>query len=449
MFIQMELPFGEPGEARGGGRSEEDRTAASGHGRSGTSRLIEELVEPANVKAALERVRKNKGGPGIDGMRVEELGDWVWAHWEQLREELLSGRYQPQPVRKSTIRKPEGGERVLGIPTVVDRFIQQGLLQVLQPRFDPTFSESSFGFRPGRRAHDAVRRAQQYIQEGRTWVVDIDLEKFFDRVNHDILVGRLAQRIEDRRVLGLIRRFLEAGLMADGVVIEREEGTPQGGPLSPLLANVLLDEVDKELERRGHAFVRYADDCNVYVRSKRAGERVFTTLGSLYGTLRLRINPDKSAVDLATNRDFLGYSFWRAKDGRVKLGLARKALKRLKARVRETTRWRRGRSLVQVVGELKEYLFGWRNYFRLADTSSTLRGIDQWIRRRLRCYRLRQWKRGSTAYRRLRARGVPHREAAEAAAHLRRWWRIAAHPALHTAFPIRFFDELGIPRFAT
>ncbi len=444
----MELPFDEPGETRGGGRSEEDLAAANGAGRSGTGRLIEELVEPANVKAALERVRKNKGAPGIDGMRVEELGDWVWANWPRLREELLSGRYQPQPVRKCTIQKPEGGERVLGIPTVVDRFIQQGLVQVLQPRFDPTFSESSYGFRPGRRAHDAIRRAQQYIQEGREWVVDIDLEKFFDRVNHDILMGRLAKRIEDRRVLGLIRRFLEAGLMADGVVIERHEGTPQGGPLSPLLANVLLDEVDKELELRGHAFVRYADDCNVYVRSRRAGERVFTTLGKLLGKLRLRINHDKSAVDLATNRDFLGYGFWRAKDGRVRLRLAGKALKRLKARVREATRRRRGRSLPQIAQELKEYLHGWWGYFRLAEMPSTLRELDQWIRRRLRCYCLRQWKCGRTAYKRLCARGVSDRRAAEAAAHLRQWWRIAAHPALHMAFPIRFFDELGIPRFA-
>ncbi|HQT96239.1 MAG TPA: group II intron reverse transcriptase/maturase, partial [Thermoanaerobaculaceae bacterium] len=280
------------------------------------------MVQPSNLTAALQRVKRNKGGPGIDGMTVEELPGWLWANWGRLREDLLAGRYQPSPVKRQIIPKPGGGERQLGIPTVVDRFIQQAILQVLQPHFDPDFSEHSYGFRPGRRAHDAVRHAQRYVQAGRRWVVDIDLERFFDRVNHDVLMGRLEKRIADRRMLGLIRRYLDAGIMVSGVVIERHEGTPQGGPLSPLLANVLLDEVDKELERRGHAFVRYADDCNVYVRSRRAGERVLAGLRKHYSRLRLQVNEAKSAVDLATRRDVLGFSFWVAAEGRIKVRVA-------------------------------------------------------------------------------------------------------------------------------
>ncbi|WP_298102787.1 group II intron reverse transcriptase/maturase, partial [Bradyrhizobium sp.] len=270
---------------------------------------MEKACERQNLQAALKRVRQNAGNPGIDGMTVEELPDHLRVHWPRLREELLAGGYQPQPVRRVVIPKPGGGERELGIPTVLDRFIQQALLQVLQPLFDPTFSDASYGFRPGRSAHDAVRRAQAYVQEGRGFVVDIDLEKFFDRVNHDILMGRLAKRIADGRVLRLIRRYLNAGMLADGVVIERHEGTPQGGPLSPLLANVLLDEVDKELERRGHAFVRYADDLNVYVRTQRSGERVMTSLRKLFGKLKLRVNETKSKVRRATASKFLGFSF--------------------------------------------------------------------------------------------------------------------------------------------
>lgn len=444
---QLELPFGRPGEAWGAGRSGELLSAASGDARSGTERLMEEVVEPANLKAALQRVKRNQGCPGIDGMTVEELPGWLWANWERVREELLAGCYQPCAVTRRTIPKPGGGERELGIPTVADRFIQQALLQVLQPRFDPYFSEHSYGFRPGRRAHDAVRRAQRYVQTGRRWVVDIDLARFFDRVNHDVLMGRLARRIADRRVLGLIRRFLDAGIMASGVVIERHEGTPQGGPLSPLLANVLLDEVDKELERRGHAFVRYADDCNVYVRSAKAGRRVFASLRRLYAGLRLQVNEAKSAVDLAVRRHFLGFSFWVAAERRIKLRVARKALGAMKAKVRELSNRNRGRSLGRVVGELREYLLGWREYFMLADTPGTFHDLDQWIRHRLRCLQLKQWKRGTTVFRELRARGMTVTTAAQVAAQARRWWHTSAL-TLNVALPNPYFDRLGLPRLA-
>jgi RNA-directed DNA polymerase len=409
---------------------------------------MEEVVEPANLKAALRRVRRNKGGPGIDGMTVEKLPRWLWANWQRLREELLSGRYRPQPVRRQNIPKPGGGERALGIPTVVDRFIQQAILQVLQPRFDPGFSEHSHGFRPGRRAHDAVRQARLYVQDGRRWVVDVDLATFFDRVNHDVLMGKLEKKIADRRMLGLIRRYLDAGIMVSGVVIERHEGTPQGGPLSPLLANVLLDEVDKELERRGHAFVRYADDCNVYVRSRRAGERVLEGMRKLYALLRLRVNEAKSAVDLAVRRQLLGYGCWVATGGRVKLRVAGKALEKLKAKVRKLTRRNRGRSVPRVVGELAEYLTGWREYFKLAETPGSLRELDGWIRHRLRCLQLKQWKQETTVFRQLRVRGVSRITAAQAAAHTRQWWFASASQALNIALPTVYFARLGLPSLA-
>ena len=296
---QMELPLGYRGEAPETRWSGEAWTAANGDVRSGTDRLMEEVVGSGNVEQALKRVMKNKGSPGADGMAVGELPGYLAKHWEGLREQLLAGTYQAKPVRRHELAKEDGGVRILGIPCVIDRFVQQAILQVLQPRFDPTFSRHSYGFRPGKSAHDAVNAAQRLIQEGREWVVDVDLEKFFDRVNHDVLMGRLAGRIADKRLLKLIRRYLEAGMMANGVVMERQEGTPQGGPLSPLLANVLLDEVDKELEKRGHAFVRYADDCNVYVRSRRAGARVMAALERMYARLRLRVNRAKSKVELA------------------------------------------------------------------------------------------------------------------------------------------------------
>ena len=310
-------------------------------------------------------------------------------------------------IRDRLIPKSDGGMRELGIPTALDRFIQQALLQVLQPQFDPTFSEHSYGFRPGRRAHDAVCQAQKYIQEGRRWVVDVDLEKFFDRVNHDVLMGRLARRISDTRVLGLIRHYLEAGIMANGVVTERQEGTPQGGPLSPLLANVLLDEVDKKLEKRGHAFVRYADDCNVYVRSKRAGERVMVAMRDLFAKLHLRINETKSAVAPPWERKFLGYSFWVSRDAQIRRKVANKALETMKHRVRALTGRSRGRSIDTVIGKLRSYLLGWKAYFRLADTPRVFRGLDSWIRHRLRAVQLKHWKNASTIYREVRKRGLP------------------------------------------
>jgi group II intron reverse transcriptase/maturase len=332
---------------------------------------------------------------------------------------------------------------------VLDRFVQQLLLQVLQPIFDPTFSEHSHGFRPGRRAHDAVRKAQRYIQEGRRWVVDVDLEKFFDRVNHDVLMGKLGNRITDRRMLGLIRRYLAAGVLADGVVVERHEGTPQGGPLSPLLANVLLDGVDQELERRGHAFVRYADDCNVYVRSKRAGERVLGALRQQYTVLRLRINEEKSAVARVWDRKFLGYSFWVAPGKTVKCRVAAKALEEMQHRVRCITSRNGGRSMHQVTRELGQYLRGWKEYFKLAATPNILADLDGWIHRRLRAVQLKQWKRGTTTFRELRARGLPEWLIRRGAGHGRRWWWAAGLGAMHTALPGNYFERLGVPRPAS
>ncbi len=447
MSRQLELPIHERGEAPKTDRSAEAPTATHGNERSGASDLMERACERANLQAALKRVRKNKGSAGIDGMTVDELPEHLKTHWPALREQLLAGTYQPSPVRRHAIPKRGGGVRELGIPTVVDRFIQQAILQVLGPRFDPTFSQHSYGFRPKRSAHDAVVQAQRFVNEGRRFVVDVDLEKFFDRVNHDVLMGRLAKRLEDERLLGLIRRYLEAGMMANGVATERHEGTPQGGPLSPLLANVLLDEVDKELERRGHAFVRYADDCNVYVRSRRAGERVMGLLRRLYANLRLRVNEAKSAVDRAWNRKLLGYSFWSGRGGEVKRRVAPKALETMKDRVRELTRRTRSQSIARVAQDLRSYLTGWKNYFRLADTNNVFRELDEWIRHRLRALHLKHWRHGPTIYRELRARGLSERGAARVAINGRRWWKNSAQ-LVHIAFPIHYFDQLGIPRLA-
>lgn len=447
MSRQLELPLEDRGEAPRVQRSEEAPAAAKGNGDSGTGGLLEAVLSRLNLLAALRRVRSNKGSPGSDGMTVEELPIWLRDHWPEVRERLLAGTYQPAAVRRQMIPKRGGGMRELGIPTVLDRLIQQAMLQVLQPRFDPGFSEYSYGFRPGRRAHDAVRQAQQYVQEGRRWVVDVDLEKFFDRVNHDVLMGKLAHRIEDTRVLGLIRRYLNAGILADGVVVERHEGTPQGGPLSPLLANVLLDEVDKQLERDGHAFVRYADDCNVYVRSRRAGERVLGRLRRLYARLRLRVNESKSAVAPATQRQFLGFAFWVGPGKQVKRRVAPKALLALKDRVRGITRRTRGRSLEQVCDALRVYLPGWKAYFHLAETPGVFERLDEWLRHRLRAVQLKQWKRGTTIYRELRARGMSRDGAARVARYGRRWWRSSAM-AIHIALPNTLFDKLGLPRLA-
>jgi RNA-directed DNA polymerase len=445
---QIELPLEDRGEAPGGQRSDEATSTAQGPERSGADDWMSQVVERSNLARALKRVRRNKGSAGIDGMTGDELVPYLRDHWPAIREQLLAGRYQPSAVRQHEIPKGDGRMRRLGIPTVVDRFIQQAVLQVLQPRFDPTFSEASFGFRPGRRAHDAVCKAQQYVQNGRRWVVDVDLAAFFDRVNHDVLMSKVAQRIADRRMLALIRRYLEAGMMANGIVQERREGTPQGGPLSPLLANVLLDEVDRELERRGHRFVRYADDCNVYVRSQRAGERVMETLVGLYAELRLQVNFDKSAVARVWDRQFLGFSFWVAPGRVIKRRVAPKALDKMKDRLREMTSRRGGRSIGQVVTLLRSYLVGWRSYFRLADTPQVFARVEQWLHRRLRAIHLKHWKRGSTVFRELRRRGVSTHVAAMAARFTGNWWRVAGHAALHLALPTSYFDQLGVPRLA-
>jgi RNA-directed DNA polymerase len=411
---------------------------------------MERIVERGNLASALKRVRANKGSPGVDGRTVDDLVADLREHWPAIRAQLLAGRYQPSVVKRVEIPKPDGGVRQLGIPTVLDRFIQQAVLQVLQPHIDPTFSTFSYGFRPGRSAHDAIRQAQRYVQEDRHWVVDVDLAQFFDRVNHDILMGKLAQRIADPRVLTLIRRDLEAGIMASGVVMERHEGTPQGGPLSPLLANVLLDGIDRELEHRGLAFVRYADDCNVYVGSKRAADRVMERLVGLYAALKLQINPTKSAVAPVVNRPFLGYRFWRVARGRiVRRGVSLKALATLKARIRKMTSRSRGWSFSGVVRELRAYLRGWKAYFHLAETPTELGTVDGWLRRRLRLLLVIQCKHGRKLYRVLRARGLPQLAAALAARHCRRWWMTAGHPSLQTAFPPSYFDALGIPRLGT
>lgn len=445
MSKQLELPFASRGEAPRGERSEEALTAADAEERPGASGLLVEALERRNLQAALKRVRQNKGSAGADGMTVEQLPGWLRENWPGVREQLLAGTYQPSAVRRHAIPKRGGGVRELGIPTVLDRFIQQALLQVLQPRIDPSFSEHSYGFRPGRGAHGAVRAAQHLIQSGRRFVVDVDLERFFDRVNHDVLMERLARRIADKPVLRLIRRYLEAGILVHGVKVERHEGTPQGGPLSPLLANVLLDEVDKELERRGHAFVRYADDCNVYVQSRRAGERVMARLCRAYGALRLRVNLSKSAVSHATSRPFLGFAFWVGPGRRIRCRVAPGAMRAMKDRVRRLTRRSRGRSLDQVAEDLRAYLLGWKAYFRLAETPGVFRSLDEWIRHRLRALQLKHWKRGRTAFRALRARGVSPRVAARAATNVRSWWRSSARN-LHVALPNKLFDELGVPR---
>ena len=445
---QAELPLSSRGEALRGQRSGEAQPAASGNERSGSDHLMERVVERGNVRLALKRVRQNKGSPGVDGMTVDELPAHLAENWEAIRAQLLEGSYQPKPVREVEIPKNGGGVRKLGIPSVVDRYLQQSILQVLQPMFDPTYSEHSHGFRPGRRAHDAVCEAQRYIQEGKRVVVDVDLEKFFDRVNHDVLMGRLEKRIGDKRMLGLIRRYLTAGIMANGVVMERYEGTPQGGPLSPLLANALLDEVDKELEKRGLSFVRYADDLNVYVGSWRAGEDAMQTLRSLYADLRLRINETKSAVDRPWNRKFLGFSFWVAPGRQVKRRVAPKALEAMKERVREITSRSGGRSMKSVFAELRVYLMGWKAYFRLSDTPGIFADLDEWIRHRLRALQLKQWRSGSTTFRELRARGVSQLVSAMAARYAKHLWHVAAHKAMQIALPISYYDKMGIPRLA-
>ncbi len=411
-------------------------------------KLMEEVCERRNLEAALRRVQANKGAPGLDRQTVEDLAEHLRQHWPAIRDQLLSGTYQPQPVKRVEIPKPDGGVRKLGIPTVLDRFIQQAVLQVLQERWDPTFSPQSYGFRPKRSAHQAVAAAQGFITEGYRWVVDLDLEKFFDRVNHDILMGRIAKRIDDPRLLRLIRAFLNAGVMADGLVSPTDEGTPQGGPLSPLLSNIVLDDLDRELTRRGLRFARYADDCNIYVRSRRAGERVMAGVTHYLTTqLKLKVNESKSAVARPWERKFLGFSFTRGKV--PKRRIAPKALDRFKAKVRELTRRTRGVSLKQMATTLSRYLAGWRGYFAYCETPSVLRDLDSWIHRRLRAFVWKQWRRGRTRFAELRKRNVKGDLVAQTAGSSHGPWRLSKSPALHYAFPTAYFQtSLRIPKLA-
>jgi len=405
---------------------------------------MEEVLSRENMLAAYHRVVGNKGAPGVDGVTVDDLAPMLRLRWEAIREALFSGTYVPSAVRKVEIPKPGGkGVRMLGIPTTLDRLIQQAILQVLQPMFDPTFSDGSFGFRPGRSAHQALDRAKEHIAAGHRWVVDMDLEKFFDRVNHDVLMSRLARRIEDKRILRLIRRYLQAGMMAGGIVSPRSEGTPQGGPLSPLLSNVLLDELDKELEQREHRFVRYADDCNIYVRSRRAGERVLnSTERFLKKRLRLTVNRDKSAVDRPWKRKFLGYTF--TMHFQPKLKVASESVKRFKGRLREMFRRGRGRRLRRVIGDLRPVLIGWVSYYRKSEVRNVFEQLDQWIRRKLRVILWRQWKRNWTRAKELIRRGLSHEQAWTSATNGRGPWWNAGASHMNRAVPTRYLSQLGL-----
>lgn len=409
-----------------------------------TLHLMEAVVERENMLSAYHRVVHNKGTAGVDGMTVESLKGYLQENWPRIREELLSGGYEPQPVKGVEIPKLGGqGVRQLGIPTVLDRLIQQAIHQVLTPIFDPSFSESSYGFRPGRGAHQAVLQAREYVSQGHRWVVDMDVEKFFDRVNHDILMARLARKVKDKRVLLLIRRYLKAGIMVGGLAWRRDEGTPQGGPLSPLLSNIMLDDLDRELERRGHVFCRYADDCNVYVRSKRSGERVLSSLTRfLRDRLKLTVNPEKSAVDRPWKRKFLGFSMTSHRLPRLKVAPA--SVSRFKAKLKQVFRQGRGRSLTKVIEELRPILQGWGNYFRLAEVKGVFEALDGWIRRKLRCILWRQWKRSHTRAKNLMKRGLGEERAWKSATNGRGpWWNSGASH-MNEAFPKRFFDKLGL-----
>ena len=417
----------------------------AGESLVGTMQLMEEIVRKDNILSAVEQVERNRGAAGVDKMAVGELRPYLRKHWKTLREQLLSGSYIPQPVRRVEIPKPDGGVRKLGIPTVVDRFVQQAVMQVLQRRWDSTFSESSFGFRPGRKAHQAISQAQQYVREGYRWVVDIDLEKFFDRVNHDVLMSKVMERVGDARVVRLTRAFLRAGVLEGGLVEPTTEGTPQGGPLSPLLSNLLLDEFDRELEKRGHRFVRYADDCNIYVRSLWAGTRVKKSITRfLAKRLKLKVNETKSAVGRPWKRKFLGFTISSAQ--RPKRAIAEEAVKRFKVRIRVLTRRTRGAALEQVVKDLKSYLKGWGCYFCYCEVRSLLRELDSWIHRRLRCLLWKQW--GRRGYRELRRRGVSQHLAWNTSKSAHGPWRISHSPALNIALPGKYFDSIGVPRLA-
>lgn len=448
---QLELAFGTEGkgEARTG-RAEGTEAMAAGtdvKSPAACGPSMERVVERDNLRKALAQVQRNKGAPGGDGMTVSDLAAHLKDHWPAIRSQLLAGTYEPQPVRRVEIAKASGGTRALGIPTVIDRFIQQAALQVLQADWDGTFSDASFGFRPGRSAHMAVAKAQEHVASGHRIVVDMDLEKFFDRVNHDVLMGLVAKRVADKRLLKLIRGFLTAGVLEGGLVGPREQGTPQGGPLSPLLSNLMLDVLDKELEKRGHRFVRYADDCNIYVCSRRAGERVMAGVERfLEKRLKLKVNRAKSAVARPAARKFLGFSFTTGATPRRRL--ARETLVRFKRRVRETTRRTRGASLAHIVTELSRYLNGWRGYFGFCETPSVLRDLDQWVRRRLRAIAWKQWKRGPTRFAELRRRGIGKDLAAQSVGSPNGPWRMSNSPALAIALPNAYLGSLGLPFLA-
>jgi RNA-directed DNA polymerase len=448
--LELNLGTGTEGEALSAAARATEARAARADIESRAVALgpsMEAIVERENLKTALAQVKRNKGAPGIDDMTVDDLAAHLKQHWPTIRAQLLDGSYQPQPVRRVEIPKGSGGTRSLGIPTVLDRFIQQAVMGVLQADWDGTFSEQSFGFRPGHSAHQAVARAQELIASGHNVVVDIDLEKFFDRVNHDILMGLVDKRVTDKRILKLIRGFLTAGVLADGLVGPTEEGTPQGGPLSPLLSNLMLDVLDKELEKRGHRFVRYADDCNIYMRSQKAGERVMASVEQfLAKRLKLKVNKTKSAVTRPSVAKFLGFCFTGGEQPRRRIAPA--ALARFKSRARELTRRTRGQSPEQITAELSRYLVGWRGYFGFCQTPSVLRTLDQWIRRRLRAIVWKQWKRGRTRYAELRRRGVGRDLAACTAGSPHGPWRLANSPALTIALSNAVLLASGLPSLA-
>jgi RNA-directed DNA polymerase len=410
-----------------------------------TEQWMEAVCRRENLWKALKQVQSNKGSAGVDGMTVRQLPGYLVKHWPGLREQLLQGTYQPQPVKRVEIPKPDGGVRKLGIPTVLDRFIQQAVMQVLQGQWDRTFSQHSYGFRPGRSAHQAVAAAQQHLADGYRWVVDIDLEKFFDRVNHDRLMAAVAKRVGDKRLLKLIRAFLNAGVMENGLVSPTDEGTPQGGPLSPLLSNLVLDELDRELQKRGHRFVRYADDCDIYVRSERAGQRVMKSMEHFISKkLKLKVNAAKSAVARPWERKFLGFTFTSNRQPRRRI--APKALARFTRKVRELTRRTRGISVQAMVKQLATYLRGWGGYFGFCQTPSVLKGLNSWVRRRLRSFQWKQWKRGKRRFAELRRLGVGKRLAAQTAGSTHGPWRVSRSPALSYALPDAFWERLGLPR---
>ena len=425
------------------GTGAESWTAADGETKPEALRLMEAAVERSNMLCAYERVVKNHGAPGVDGQTVAELKPWLQAHWATIRQALLAGEYMPSAVRKVDIPKPQGGVRTLGIPTVLDRLIQQALNQVLQPLFDPEFSSSSYGFRTGRNAHQAVQAARGYVGEGRRWVVDLDLEKFFDRVNHDVLMARVGRKVKDERVRKLIRRYLEAGLMEGGVASARSEGTPQGGPLSPLLSNILLDDLDRELEKRGHCFCRYADDCNIYVGCKRSGERVMQAITAfLERRLKLQVNATKSAVARPWERKFLGYSMTRHR--KPKLKIAQPSRERLAEKIRQTLQAARGQSLKQTIARLNPVLRGWVVYFRLTEIKGVLEDLDGWIRHKLRTRLWRQWKRVYTRAHNLMRAGLGKVQAWQSATNGHGPWWNGGAPHMHLAYPKSWFDRMGL-----